>query len=291
MILHKLSTIFIIYFDIEIGSDDDDATSNKSELAQISETVNTAPTTQPPADVAEEDKSNRCEACGQVDRSDGCGECDKWRKKYEDVKRSHIKLSVRYTELMMKFDELAEVAKGSVRPNLNIENINDGPQILSIANGIASQTLSTSAGVAQSFCQPNDIFTENEIICLKCLPLDKNKDSTFILNCLQYAYKNNAASLATKTLKGTPGRFEVSDSGDLIEVMAAKDPLTPKKVQRIHQLFMDRVTKSKCMAVEFAERLKETYFNKLVASAVKNISNKAVPSKKTPSNQNKDMNL
>lgn len=290
MTLHELSTIFLIHFHNDIGFDDGDAPNIEVELAQgKSETVNTAPTTQSSANGAEKDKSSRCEACGRVDKSDGCGECDKWQKKYEDVKKSHIKLSVRYTELMMKYDELVEVAKGTVRPNVNSET--DEPQISSIANRIASQTLSLSDGAAQSLCQPDDIFTENEIKCLKCLPLDKNKDSTFILNCLQYAYKNNAASIAMKTLKGTRGRYEVSDSGDLVEVKAGKDPLTPEKVHRIKQLFMDRVTKSKCMAVEFGERVKEIYFNRLIASAVKNISNKAAPSKKPPPNKNDDLNL
>lgn len=292
MTSHELSTIFLIHFDNDIGFDDEDAPNIEVELAQgKSETDNTAPTTQPSANGAEEDKSSRCEACGRVDKSDGCGECDKWQKKYESVKKSHIKLSVRYTELMMKYDEMVEVAKGTVRPNVNSVNETDEPQISSIANRIASQTFSTSDGAAQSLCQPDDIFIENEIKCLKCLPLDKNKDSTFILNCLQYAYKNDAASVAMKSLKGTRGRYEVSDSGDLVEVKAGKDPLTPEKVHRIKQLFMDRVTKSKCMTVEFGERVKEIYFNRLVASAVKNISNKTPTSKKPPSNKNDDLNL
>lgn len=169
---------------------------------------------------------------------------------------------------MMKHEELVLVSTGTVRPNTEAEESN-----------VVSPTLSMSDG----------IFTENEIKCLQCLPLDKKKDSTFILNCIQYAYKHNVACLTKKTLKGTRARYEVKE-GDLVTVKPGKDPLTPEKVARIKELFIDRVTKSKCMAGEYGERVKQTNINQLIANAVKNVSFKEAP-KEVLSNQNADLNL
>lgn len=135
----------------------------------------------------------------------------------------------------------------------------------------------------------DDVFTENEVKFLQSLPLDKKKDSAFILQCIKYSYKNNEATLRNKTLKGTLDRVEIKDDGTQT-VHPAKDPLTPEKVKRIEQLFIDRVSKSKCFAGEFGDRVKQTNINKLIAYAIKNVSSKEKPNEAV-SSQNTDLNL
>lgn len=81
-----------------------------------------------------------------------------------------------------------------------------------------------------------------------------------------------------KTLYGTLERKEFGDDGAVV-VRPAKDPLTPVKVKRIEELFIKRAIESKCLAAEFAERIKSTNINRLIASAVRNVSNKENPKK------------
>lgn len=135
----------------------------------------------------------------------------------------------------------------------------------------------------------DEVFTPNEIRHLLSLPLDKKKDSTFILQCVQYAYKNNVAALANKTLKGTGERIEVKEDGARV-LHPGKESLTPEKVRRIEQIFIDRVSRSTCMASEFGDRVKQSNINKHIASAIKNVANKGKP-KNQSSTQNEHLNL
>lgn len=235
------------------------------------------------------DTSNKCDGCGhwRTKYEEAKKETDGWHLKYDDVKKSMIKLSLKYTDLMMKYEDLVETAKGAVRPKVNTQEISDGESQSSSTSNGESQSAYASNAVSQSLVVNCDIFTESEIKCLQCVSLDKKKDSTFIFNCVQYAYKNDLASLATRTLKGTRGRYEIKE-GELVTIRAGKDPLTPEKVQRIQQLFIDRVTRSRCMSAEFGERVRLTNINKLIASAVKNISNREAP---TDVQSNENLNL
>lgn len=197
-------------------------------------------------------------------KSNGCdGSCEIWRKKYGDLKQSHIKLSLRHCELSMKYDELLK---------------------------ISTNTATSSCDDVSDVLSPNDnVFTPNQIRILESLPLEKKKDSTFIMQCIDYAYKENSSTLVNKTLKGTLERIEMQDDGAVV-VRPAKNPLTPEKVKRIEELFIQRVSKSKCLAGEFAERIKTTNINRLLASAIRNISNKEKPKDKS-SHQNVNLNL
>lgn len=210
-----------------------------------------------------------------------CNSCKKWQAKYKDMEKSYLKLSVRYTELMLKHEDLVAVSTG--RSNACAESCEEGNH--NDLNRMSSERSHSETKVSPT----DDVFTEHELKCLQCVPLDKKKDSTFILNCIQFAYKNDAGSLSKKTLKGTRPRYEVKE-GEIVTVKSGKDPLTPEKVARIQQLFIDRVTKSKCLSGEFGERVKITNFNQLMANAVKNISYKQAP-KDVLSKQNEDLNL
>lgn len=183
--------------------------------------------------------------------SDWRSKYEESNKKYEELKKSYMKLSLRHSELLMKHDDLVKTATNSVRPNTDDE-------------------------LAEALSPSDNIFTPNEIKCLQSLTLEKKKDSTFILQCIEYAYKDTASTLLGKTLKGTLERVEYKENGD-VQSHPAKDPLTPEKVKRIEELFIDRVSKCKISAVEFGERIKQTNINKLIAAAIKNVANKQVP--------------
>lgn len=121
-----------------------------------------------------------------INATASCDECNVWRTKYQELKKSHVKLSLRHCELQMKFDDLVKITTSPVQSNTNE----------------VSDALSTDG-----------IFTENEIRCLQSLGLEKKKDSTFFLQCIQYAYKENPTTLQGKTLKGTLERTEIKDDG------------------------------------------------------------------------------
>lgn len=186
-----------------------------------------------------------------IDRKSDCEECEMWKKKYEELKKSYVKLSLRHSETLMKNDDLLKAATSNIRPT----------------NGEESES------VAEPLPTSDELFTENEVRYLRSIPLDKKKDSTFVLQCVEYAYKTDRKSLCNRTLKGTVDRIEVID-GVATVVRAGKSPMTPEKVKRIEQLFIDRVAKSKCLAGEFGERVKSSNINRLIASAIKNLSNK-----------------
>ncbi len=221
-------------------------------------------------DAATGDQNNRQVACVVVSGSDdevsgnavkSCdASCELLRKKYKDLKKIHFQLCQRHCEISMKYDQLVETLD-TVR-----------------------KAESTNAELSDLPSSTDDVFTPNQIRILESLPLEKKKDSTFILQCIEYAYKDKTSTLANKTLYGTLERKEFGDDGAVV-VRPAKDALTPEKVIRIEKLFVKRVTESKCLSAEFAERIKPTNINRLIASAIRNVSNKENP-KQTKKNVN-----
>lgn len=162
--------------------------------------------------------------------------------KYKALKKSYVKLSVHFSDLYMKYSDL-------LKATTNTED-----------SDIADEVVSTE-----------DVFTLDEVTHLQSIPLDKTKDSTFILQCLQYAYKSNTSILQYKSLKGVPESTIINDDGTQ-EHHPAKEPLTPKKVRRIQELFTERLTKCKTSSVGYGERTKQTNINKLIASGIKNVA-------------------
>lgn len=193
-----------------------------------------------------------------------CQQCEVWRQKYEELRKTYVKLCVKHTDQSMKHDDLLKATESSVR---------------------ASSDEVTSGEASESSSPSDDGFTEREIRHLQSLPLHKKKDSTFILQCIEYAYQNRTAELTNRTLKGTRDRYEVQDGVPTV-IRPGKEPLTPEKVQKIEKLFIARISKSKCLAGEFGERIAPTYINRLIASAIKNVSNKEkAPATKSAENQ------
>lgn len=182
-----------------------------------------------------------------------CPECeqnrkerDEWQEKYKELKKSYYKLAVRHSELDLKHKDLEKVATAKT---------ND--------NNIDADAISVAAD--------SDIFSPNELKFLQCMPLEKKKDSTFVLQCVKFAYKEDTSVLNNKSLFGTKGRIEFTEDGGEVH-QPAKQPLSPHKVDRMRGVFIDRISKCKLNAVEYGVRMKETYLNQLFASAIKNIS-------------------
>lgn len=182
-----------------------------------------------------------------------CSECEEnrkerneWEEKYKELKKMYVKLAVHHSELDLKHKDLEKTASGKIKENNTDANA-------SPADG--------------------DIFTPNELKFLQCMPLDKKKDSTFVLQCLQFGYKNEWPVMVNKSLKGTKDWIEITEDGDEVH-HPAKQPLSPHNVNRIKEVFIERLSKCQINTVEYGERVKETYINKLFASGIKNISKK-----------------
>lgn len=209
-----------------------------------------------------------------------CQQCENWRQKYRELNKTHLKLCARYSHQSMKQEDLLEFATGnsvrlSTKESAGNARLNQGDFVGNVQLGTgesASELLSDAEGAGSKTTPAVDnIFTRNEIMHLNSLPLEKKKDSSYVMQCIQYAYSDRP--LKHKTLKGTKNRYEVID-GTPIVVREGKSSLTPEKVHQIRQLFIGRISKSKCLAAEFGERIDPKYLNRLIASAVKNVSNK-----------------
>lgn len=181
-----------------------------------------------------------------------CAECEQMRKerdefeaKYKELKRMYVKLTMHHAELDLKHTDLEKIATG--KRNENNDDTNAAPA--------------------------DDIFTPNELKYLRCMPFEKKKDSTFVLQCLQFSYKNETSVMVNKSLKGTREWTEIADDGNEVH-HPAKQPLSPHKVSRIKEVFVERISKCQINHVEYGERVKETYINKLFATGIKNISKK-----------------
>lgn len=156
-----------------------------------------------------------------------------------------MKLSLRHCKVDMKYEDFKKVATNTVY-------LNDDDEESEVAS------------------PPDDILTANELKCLKSISLERKKDSTFVLDAMRCVYKN-VSVLSNKTLKGTPQHTEFKDDGTAI-VHPSKSPLTPEKVTKVEQLFIDCVTRSKTGVVDQGERIKQSNINKLFASAISNLS-------------------
>ncbi|KAG4070647.1 hypothetical protein HA402_013567 [Bradysia odoriphaga] len=139
-------------------------TDDPNPTADPNSTTDLNPTTVP----VKVNKSNRCGACGRSDKSNGCGGCDQWRSKYEEQSKCRIKLSLKYTDLMLKYDELVKVAKGMMRPSKNVEELlneaslaildsEEESQAIS-ASDRASQAIPASDGASQAMSAPDGSF-------------------------------------------------------------------------------------------------------------------------------------
>lgn len=195
-------------------------------------------------DVNAVDNSFEIDVGQNMNVSPECAGCVAKDMKYKDLMKVYLKLTHRYTQLDEKYAHLLQLKTNTNEPE---------PDSTVLSN--------------------KDVFTPNEVKYLHAMPLDKKTDSTFVLKCLEFSYKDNLSVMKFKTLKGRPESVQYNDNGE-IEQHSKKDPLTPKKVQRIKELFIDRVSKCKIDATAFGERIKDANVNKLFATGILNIAKK-----------------
>lgn len=178
------------------------------------------------------------------DHSQECKECKQWECKYNDLKKLCLKLTIRNADMDFKYEDL-----------------------------LKTKTIQRKSSDNET-APTDDVFTKREVKFLECMALDKKIDSTFVHHCLQYAYKDDLAVLRRKTLKGTAEVLKISDGGDVEHISEGKSPLTPEKIARIRGMFIERISKCQIDAVEYEQRIKDSYMNKLVASSIRNIVKK-----------------
>lgn len=162
--------------------------------------------------------------------------------KHKALKKVYFTLASAYSELSIKHQAL-------VKAKRHVDEIDIGVE-------------TTTTG---------DIFTENELKFLKCMSLEKKKDSTFILQCLEFAYKNDLTVLCDKTRKGKPESIKIGEDGTVTNV-SAKEPVSPVKVVRIKELFLERLSKCDIDSAVYAVRAKDSNMNTLITNGIKNIS-------------------
>lgn len=176
-----------------------------------------------------------CAGC--VQKSDELTQCE---IKYKELQKRYAKLTIYCSEVNLKYEDLLKTGKRTGQP-----------------------------GIEKEATFSDDIFSAIELKVLRGVPLEKGKDSTFILQCLKFAYCSDLSVLRNKTIYGKPSSLEVSEEG-MVEV-PGKDPLTPKKIERIRQLFVERLSACKISALEYGVRVKDRRMNQLLNTGIKNI--------------------
>lgn len=174
-----------------------------------------------------------------------CSQCVEWKVKYDELQKFSLKLTIHNANTDLKFADLlsTKTYENELLPD-DVEKSSDG------------------------------FFTARELKFLKCLPNERSSDSTFVRHCLEFIYKDNLSVFSNKTLFGTAEKKHFSDQGVVERVEGGKDPLTPPKVARIRSLFVGRISKANAGAVEYGERIKDSYLNRLIASSLQNICKK-----------------
>lgn len=123
--------------------------------------------------------------------------CVEMEKKYKDLMKLYLKATHRFSELDHKYSELLRMKTRIGPPDTNVA---EEPS--------------------------NDIFSLNELKYLQSIPLSKTADSTFILKCLDFAYKSDPSVLRCKTLKGKAEVTQYDDDGN-IKQQAKRNPWLP----------------------------------------------------------------
>lgn len=125
------------------------------------------------------------EVVAEIVATSDCTGCKYWQANYKALKKDYMKMGTNFAELRLKYNDLLET-----KTYTNPSYINDP---------VSSSDL---------------IFTPSELSALQSMALDQKCDSTFILRCLHFAYKNDLSALHNKTLKGKPESMIISDDVD-----------------------------------------------------------------------------
>lgn len=141
-------------------------------------------------------------------------------------------------------------------------------------NGDGETTTDVNEICADQFAKFSMHFNSGELKTLRSITNDSSSDRKFIRIALESLYKDGVP-LQQKSLFGCKSKRILTKSGAVIET-TEKEPLTPKKVKILSDLHSERIAEAKVSESEMALRLKSTYFNQLIATALSNIQRRTV---------------
>lgn len=105
-----------------------------------------------------------------------------------------------------------------------------------------------------SFSSFTDVFTSAQLSQLRSIPSEKKNDSTFIFEAVKILYQENFNLLSKKSVTGRG---------------ASKEPVSPKKMNILQDLYHERLDRLKLVNLEEQQRLKK--LNLHIKSAINNI--------------------
>lgn len=109
---------------------------------------------------------------------------------------------------------------------------------------------------------------------LRSMQNDSGSDRKFIRIALESFYPGELLlQLKQKSLFGCNSKNVVTKSG-IVKETAEKQPLTPKKVKVLRSLYSERIAAAELNEFEMALRMRKTYFNQLIATALSNLQRK-----------------
>lgn len=109
---------------------------------------------------------------------------------------------------------------------------------------------------------------------LRSMQNDSGTDRKFIRVALESFYPGELLlQLKQKSLFGCKPKKIVTKTG-IIKETTEKIPLTPKKVKVLRNLFSERIAAAELNDFEMSLRMRTTYFNQLIATALSNLQRK-----------------
>lgn len=110
----------------------------------------------------------------------------------------------------------------------------------------------------ESFVAFGAYFTNDELSHLRSIGPDNSSDSTFVLQCVKFLYKQNLHVLKHKSVTGKSTKGEV------------KEPISPNKYKILTDVFDERVNITTQNAVNCKPRAKG--LNKFIKNAINNVN-------------------
>lgn len=179
----------------------------------------------------------------------------------------------KFNKLQSKYDGLKKVFNSTVKINLEkdlkIQRL-EAEKRLSIdgscdSNGEESNLM---------YATYNQHFTPKELIELRSIHDDASCDATFIRTGLVHLYRDSLNILKEKSLLGSEAKKikRKTKNGEMEIKTLSKEPLSPKKVQMLKGMLLERVSTVTKNEFQILQRTKEVRVNQLFANAIGNIN-------------------
>lgn len=112
------------------------------------------------------------------------------------------------------------------------------------------------------------MFDPRELADLQNIPIESRHDAKFVKMALEQVYKNDLEKLMCRSIKGIEERSR-SFKG-VMSMLPSKPAFTPEKLRAVRSQYNMRI-QANCMdSTEFAKRISDKYFNKLLNSVLSN---------------------